>query len=205
MRVSSNSAMTDAQNAVFGAELKRLRKQEKLSATAFGELVGVNAGHIYALEVGKRKPSPELAERIADVFNIKVEDMLVTHDEKVWETRREYGKTIRERRRSKGLTVNVVAGALGVTTTVYKEYEQGLCSITEQQKFVLDTILGLNEEPKVIEKEIIVETPAEIPTDICDVIMEHIKDLQIDAEAQKKIWHYFRKVKLDEEERKLFG
>lgn len=205
MRVSSNSAMTDAQNAVFGAELKRLRKQEKLSATAFGELVGVNAGHIYALEAGKRKPSPELAERIADVFNIKVEDMLVTHDEKVWETRREYGKTIRERRRSKGLTVNVVAGALGVTTAVYKECEQGLCSITEQQKFVLDTILGLNEEPKVIEKEIIVEVPAEIPTVICDVIMEHIKDLQIDAEAQKKIWRYFRKVKLDEEERKLFG
>lgn len=205
MRVSSNSAMTDAQNAIFGAELKRLRKQEKLSATAFGELVGVNAGHIYALEVGKRKPSPELAERIADVFNIKVEDMLVTHDEKVWETRREYGKTIRERRRSKGLTVNVVAGALGVTTAVYKEYELGACSITEQQKFILDTILGLNEEPKVIEKEIIVETPAEIPTVICDVIMEHIKDLQIDAEAQKKIWRYFRKVKLDEEERKLFG
>lgn len=205
MRVSSNSAMTDAQNAIFGAELKRLRKQEKLSATAFGELVGVNAGHIYALEAGKRKPSPELAERIADVFNIKVEDMLVTHDEKVWETRREYGKTIRERRRSKGLTVNVVAGALGVPTAVYKEYEQGLCSITEQQKFALDTILGLNEEPKVIEKEIIVEIPAEIPTVICDVIMEHIKDLQIDAEAQKKIWRYFRKVKLDEEERRLFG
>lgn len=205
MRVSSNSAMTDAQNAIFGAELKRLRKQEKLSATAFGELVGVNAAHIYALETGKRKPSPELAERIADVFNIKVEDMLVTHDEKVWETRREYGKTIRERRRSKGLTVNVVAGALGVTTAVYKEYEQGLCSITEQQKFVLDTILGLNEEPKVIEKEIIVEIPAEIPTVICDVIMEHIKDLQVDAEAQKKIWRYFRKVKLDEEERRLFG
>ena len=205
MRVSSNSAMTDAQNAIFGAELKRLRKQEKLSATAFGELVGVNAGHIYALETGKRKPSPELAERIADVFNIKVEDMLVTHDEKVWETRREYGKTIRERRRSKGLTVNVVAGALGVTTAVYKEYEQGLCSITEQQKFVLNTILGLNEEPKVIEKEIVVEVPAEIPTVICDVIMEHIKDLQIDAEAQKKIWRYFRKVKLDEEEHRLFG
>lgn len=162
MRVSSNSAMTDAQNAIFGAELKRLRKQEKLSATAFGEL--------------ERKPSPELAERIADAFNVKVEDMLVTHDEKVWETRREYGKTIRERRRSKGLTVNVVAGALGVPTAVYKEYEQGLCSITEQQKFALDTILGLNEEPKVIEKEIIVEIPAEIPTVICDVIMEHIKD-----------------------------
>lgn len=205
MRVSSNSAMTDAQNAIFGAELKRLRKQEKLSATAFGELVGVNKGHIYALEAGKRKASPELAERIADAFNVKVEDMLVTHDEKVWETRREYGKTIRERRRSKGLTVNVVAGALGVPTAVYKEYEQGLCSITEQQKFALDTILGLNEEPKVIEKEIIVEIPAEIPTVICDVIMEHIKDLQIDAEAQKKIWRYFRKVKLDEEERKLFG
>lgn len=205
MRVSSNSAITDAQNAIFGAELKRLRKQEKLSATAFAELVGVNAGHIYALEAGKRKPSPELAERIADVFNIRVEDMLVTHDEKVWETRREYGKTIRERRRSKGLTVNVVAGALGVPTAVYKEFEQGLCSITEQQKFVLDTILGLNEEPKVIEKEIIVEMPAEIPTVICDVIMEHIKDLQIDAEAQKKIWRYFRKVKLDEEEHRLFG
>ena len=99
----------------------------------------------------------------------------------------------------------IVAFTLFGDAVMYKEYEQGLCSITEQQKFVLDTILGLNEEPKVIEKEIIVEIPAEIPTVICDVIMEHIKDLQIDAEAQKKIWRYFRKVKLDEEERKLFG
>lgn len=205
MRVSSNATMTDAQSAVFGAELKRLRKKEGLSGAAFGELVGCTASHIYLIEKDAKKASPQLAERIADAFNLKVSDMLTPYDEQVREMRRKYGEAISTRRREKGIAINVIADALGIPLSVYKECEQGLCSIGASQKETLDRLLGINEEPKVVEKEVIVEVPVEIPTEICDIILAHVRDLQVDDEEQKKIWRYFSAVKMSAEERKLFG
>lgn len=205
MRVSSNSKMTDEQAKTFGAELKRLRKEAGLSAKAFGELCDCSYIHIYGIESGKKKPSPELAERIADAFNLTVSDMLKPYEEHVWEVRRKIGATIRDKRREKGLTINTIAGALGVLPYVYEEYEKGLCSITDREMDTLNRLLGINEEPKVEIVKEVVEVPAEIPTQICDIILTHIKDLQINEATQKEVWRYFNKVKLDAEERRLFG
>ena len=205
MRVSSNATMNEEQCAVFGAETRRLRNQEGISAEAFGELVGCNKAHIYAVEKGLKKPSPQLAERIADAFNITVADMLIPHDEQVKAARKKYGMEINARRVEKGLPMSAVAGALGIPLSVYKEYEMGLCSINERHVDMLDRLLGISEEPKVIEKEVVVEVPVEIPTDICDLILMHIKDLQVDEREQKKLWRYFSEVKMSVEERKLFG
>ena len=88
MRVSSNSKMTDAEAKTFGSELKRLREEAGLTGVAFAELIGTSAGHISQLERGTKKPSPELAERIADAFNLKVSDMLISNDTRITETRR---------------------------------------------------------------------------------------------------------------------
>lgn len=203
MRVSSNSVMTDAQGAVFGAELRRLRKKEGLTLAAFGELVGSSATHISALEGGSKKPSPQLAERIADAFGVKVEDMLVSNDDRVWEIRKKYGKTIREHRLKRNLSEVVVANALGVPLAVYKEYEQGLASITDREINLLDRLLGISEKPEVVEK--VVTVPAEIPAEIYDIILKHIKDLQIGEDEQKRVWRYFNEVRMTAEERRLFG
>ena len=199
------ATFTDEQNAAFGAELKRLRKNEGLTQMALGELVGCSNNHIHALEEGKRKPSPELAERIADVFNLKVSDMLTPHDERVKETRRQIGMKLQEARRSKQLSIKTVAGALGILPYVYEEYEKGLASITDREMDTLNILLGINEEPKVEVVEKVVVVPAEIPTQICDLILTHIKDLNVDGATQKEVWRYFNKVKLDAEERRLFG
>lgn len=205
MRVSSNSKMTDEEAKTFGSELKRLREEAGFTGVAFAELVGTSAGHISQMEKGNKKPSPELAERIADAFNVTVSDMLKPYEEHIWEVRRLYGKAIRTHREEKGIPMGTIARALGIPMSVYKEYEQGLCSITDREMDILDKLLGISEEPKVETVKEVVEVPAEIPAQICDLILGHIKDLQVSEDEQKEVWRYFNKVKLDAEERRLFG
>jgi len=205
LRTSSNSVMTDKQAIVFGQELARLRKEHGLTGAALGELAECSAVHISAMETGKKKPSPQLAERIADVFDLKVSDMLTPYDERVREIRQKYGATLREHRRKKGLSPNVIAGALGIPNSVYTEYEQGDCSITDREMDILIKLLDIGKEPEVVVETKTVEPPAEIPTDICALILGHIKDLQIGEDSQKKVWRYFMDTKAAAEERRLFG
>lgn len=44
-----------------------------------------------------------------------------------------------------------------------------------------------------------------MPPDIRDIILNHVTDMQIDVNAQKSIWRYFTDLKIDAEERRLFG
>lgn len=205
MRVSSNSKMTDEEAKTFGAELKRLRKEAGFTGKAFSELMGVSLGYISQIERAVKKPSPQFAERIADAFNLTVSDMLISNDTRIAETRKKIGAKLRDKRREKGLTINTIAGALGVLPYVYEEYEKGLCSITDREMDTLNRLLGINEEPKVEIVKEVVEVPAEIPAEIYDIILKHIKDLQVDEATQRVVWRYFNQVRVDAEERRLFG
>ena len=212
MGKGSPSTFTDEQGRLFGSEARRLRADAGFNLRQFAELIGVTENYYCKIEHGKKCPSPQLADRIANAFDTTAEQMLVAKlpelgvsDDKVWEFRKKYGAALKQHREEKGLPCSVVAGALGIPTAVYKEYEQGLCSITDRQMELLDKLLGIGEKPKVVEKEIIVEVPAEVPTGICDTILTHIKDLQISEDEQKEVWRYFSKIKLDAEERRLFG
>ena len=208
MRVSGNSTMTDAESEVFGAEMRRLRKEAKMTLTEFGKYVGVTPTYISNLELATRKPSPQLAEKIANAFDLKVSDMLVSQSEREQEARVRYGKALSKRRMEKGYSMSLVAGALGIPVAVYKEYEQGLCSIPERNIATLACLLSDDKETKVEEPkpiEVAKEVVSDVPTEICDIILGHITDLRVDKDTQKKVWHYFSKVKLDAEERRLFG
>lgn len=107
--------------------------------------------------------------------------------------------------KKRGLTPKEVAGALGIEPYIYKEYEQGVSSITDREMDTLTRLLDIGKEPKVIEKETIVEVTADIPSEIYDIILGHIKDLQVSEDEQRTVWRYFNKVRMDMEERKLFG
>lgn len=209
MRVSSNSKMTDAQGKVFGAEMRRLRKKAGLTAKEFSDYVGISPNYVHNLECHSNKPSPQLAERIAKAFDVTVEDMLKPHAEMVAEERKAYGKELAKARAEKGYTASLVAGALGIAPAVYREYEQGLCSITERNVATLNTLLGIGEEEKEPEDatpvEVVEDNALDIPAGICDTILAHVTDLKVAKETQKEIWQYFSKVKLDAEARRLFG
>lgn len=204
MREKTNF-LTDEQRKAFASEMKRLREGANMSTTEFSKYLGVSQPYISNIECMNRTPSMPLMEKIAGAFDTTVDAMLAPVDDRVIEFRRKYGAMLKAHREAKGLPCRVIAGALGVPPQVYKEWEQGLCSITDYQKEMLDKLLAIGEKPKVETVEVVVEAPAEIPTGICDIILAHVKDLQISEDEQKEVWRYFSKVRLYAEERKLFG
>lgn len=199
------SKMTAEQSKAFGAEMKRLRKDAGLTISEFAKYLEVSASYVCSLEQARKKPSPTLAEKIAGVFNTTVDSMLAPADSRVDEFRKKYGAALREHREKKGLPCAVVAGALGIPPYVYKEYEQGLCSVTEREIDILNRLLDIGKKPEVVERQVVVEVPADIPTEICDMILGHVKDLQVGMDEQKQVWRYFSRAKLNAEEKKLFS
>lgn len=202
--------MTDEQSKVFGAELRSLRKGAGFSKTEFSKLVGVSQSHENNIELGNKKPSPELAERIAKELNTTVNDMLKPYAQQISEQRVVFGRRLMQARIKKGYPTSLVAGALGIPVAVYKEYEQGLCSITEREIGILHKLLfesNGKEEPEEAENEVeeATEVEEDVPMEICNIILEHITDIKVDKETQKKIWRYFTDMKTNAEERRLFG
>lgn len=55
--------------------IKDLRKKKKLRQEDLAELLDVSRQTIIAIENGKYNPSLELAFAIAEVFNLKIEDI----------------------------------------------------------------------------------------------------------------------------------
>lgn len=204
MRVSSNSMLTNEQVKVFSKELHKLRTEAGLSAKDLAELVGISQMYVYNLENGKRRPSPQLVDRVASAFGIRASDIFNPPRREPSRERVEYGRKLLMGRINKGYTRSMVAGALGIPVSVYVEFERGECSITDRQKELLEKLLDIGEKPAVETRA--KETPvAEDPIDVCNIILEHIKDLKVDSETQKKVWRYFTYMKISEEERKLFG
>lgn len=61
--------------------LEQLRKQKKLSQEEFGKLMGVSRQTIISLEKGKYNPSLELAFKIAEFFQLKIEDVFIYRED----------------------------------------------------------------------------------------------------------------------------
>lgn len=205
------SMLTEEQAKEYAKNLRARRKEAKVTAGELAELVGVSSGYIYEIECGRAKPSPQLASRIEDAFGAK--PRLDKVDENVLEDRKEYGNKLFHARMNKGYKRSLVAGALGIPVDVYVEYERGECSIPDSKKETLEKLLGIGEvveEPPVTKETpvtfgIPVEDTPPVEIDVCDIILDHVKDLKVDVETQKRVWRYFMDMKMREEERRLFG
>ncbi|MGP1511723.1 MAG: helix-turn-helix domain-containing protein [Treponema sp.] len=57
--------------AVFINNLKRYRKENKLSQMTLAEKCGTSASYIGEIEIGKKFPSVEMVQKFADALNIK--------------------------------------------------------------------------------------------------------------------------------------
>lgn len=60
--------------------LKKFRKQKDITQAELAEEVGVSRQTINAIETGKYDPSLELALKIADFFDIEVEEVFQLED-----------------------------------------------------------------------------------------------------------------------------
>ena len=185
---------------MFGERMRELRKEAGFSTKELGELVGLSQSYVCNIECNNKKPSPQVASRIAGAFGIKPSDMLDPTFNETWEERKAYGKKLLAGRLDRGFTRSLVAGALGIPVEIYVEYERGECSITPREKELLGKLLDLNKEVEAKEEPV-----AEDLINVCNIILEHVKDLKVDSDTQKKIWRYFTYMKISAEERKLFG
>ena len=207
--------ITDAQYEVFRKEMKRRRKDAGLSAADFGKYMSVSTSHIYNIENGQRKPPMHFVENVAKKFGVDAREMFMSEDDRIREERIEYGKSLSRRRIAKDIPLASLARAISTEVYIYREIEQGLTSIQDRDKDVLEKILG--SEHQGVDKEDIkadeVPIPPEIssqdnvliPAEIVATIIAHVTELQISKEEQKKIFRFFSELQLKETERKLFG
>ncbi len=56
--------------------LKDLRKRREWTLDHVAELSGTSKGYLSQLETGKRQPSAAMLETLADVFEVKIPDLI---------------------------------------------------------------------------------------------------------------------------------
>ena len=61
------------QPTAFGQWIKRLRAEQDLTQETLSEAIGCASTYLRYIEIGKRRPSREMAERIADVLKVPTE------------------------------------------------------------------------------------------------------------------------------------
>lgn len=61
----------------FGEKLRALREQRHLSRRELAEALGyLSQGHMYDIEIGKRKPTLEFVLKVADYFGVSLDDLV---------------------------------------------------------------------------------------------------------------------------------
>lgn len=74
IRSSMGGAMSE-RGLLLGARIKELRKRAGLSQDQLGEQVGIEAKYLSRIEVGKRQPSLETLENIADSLKVEMKEL----------------------------------------------------------------------------------------------------------------------------------
>lgn len=64
-----------ARKMLLGARIKELRKRAGLSQDQLAEKVGIEAKYLSRIEVGKRYPSLETLEHIADALQVEMKEL----------------------------------------------------------------------------------------------------------------------------------
>jgi transcriptional regulator with XRE-family HTH domain len=64
-----------ARKMLLGARIKELRKRGGLSQDQLAEKVGIEAKYLSRIEVGKRYPSLETLEEIADALEVEMKEL----------------------------------------------------------------------------------------------------------------------------------
>ncbi len=63
-------------NINLGKNLRRIRRLEDITQKTLGELVGVKAAAISSYENNESYPSLEIIVRLAEVFNISLDELI---------------------------------------------------------------------------------------------------------------------------------
>lgn len=199
--------MTKEQYDAFREKLHHLRKANGLTLSALGELVECTAGHISAIERGRKYPSDEMARDIAEVFGLSVSEMCGARDERKvdMEIALKFGKAYFDKRMAKGFKRSEVAGFAGITRECYADFENGKCSLGDSVLEKLDRLYAVEKEIETV--EVIKEVEAECPIslDLVDTMLEHLVEISVSKEEKREMFRKLSEARTKMLERQIFG
>ncbi|MGB9976666.1 helix-turn-helix domain-containing protein [Thermovenabulum sp.] len=125
-----------------GSLIRQLRKNRKLSLKELAEKTGLSVSYLSEIETGKKKPSLEVVQKLADALNVSVEAFFnnageVSNPEKPLSI----GEKIRLFRQSKNLSLEELAELAGISASYLCQIEKGnvlpsLSTLTGLTKFL---------------------------------------------------------------------
>lgn len=60
----------------IGANVQRLRQNRSMSQSELAEAVNIHQTHISKIELGKKTPSMEVAQQLADFFGVSLDELV---------------------------------------------------------------------------------------------------------------------------------
>ena len=228
MAVVTTDIRTKAEKANFVSNMIRLQEENNVASKDLAEMIGVSSNYISKIRCGRTDPTDRIAKSLSELFGVKIDALYVSKEEAdrtAWE---KYGRKLKAARRKRGMSVTDVSKYLGCTNLVYEEMEAGKCSTSDSFKEKLsklffnepvvyhaDTEIRLMEKAKSPASSqkaenqpvILSERPSSegISIEVADVIVRHVKDLNVSTDIQRKVFRELSAYLLRIQEEKLFG
>lgn len=74
--LSGSEVKTVASEGSLGEKIAELRKERRWTQQVFAEKIGVHPNHITRWESNRFRPSSEMLQKIAEVFEVRLDDLL---------------------------------------------------------------------------------------------------------------------------------
>ena len=128
--VRSSAPDNDDQQSAFVLNLNWLIQTSEKTQKTIAEEIGVSPQVLNSWCKGVAFPRMDKLQALADYFNVSKADLI--ENDRVKDN--DFGKLIRARRKEKGLTLEIVADAVGVTKSTVLKWENGLIANVRKDK-----------------------------------------------------------------------
>ncbi len=160
--------------------LRKLREKAGLSQAELGNLVGLKQTTISQYESGAREPNLDLTQKIADVLDVSLDELVRPLPLQVESNEKEdLGQTIANLRKQNNLTQAELGAKLGVIKQTISSWENGVSSPSNETlaniasifDVSVDYLLGLEDarSKKLQVEESKKEDLQKIITDLCQI------------------------------------
>lgn len=159
--------------------LKQLRERAGLSQAELGNLVGLKQTTISQYENRTRQPNLDLTQKIADVLEVSLDELVRPLENRVESNEEDLGYTIANLRKSKNMTQREFAHLLGVSNGAVAMWETNkrqpdldtLRKIAKYYDVSVDYLLGLEDvkSKKLQMGDSDKEDLQKIITDLCQI------------------------------------
>ena len=160
--------MTNEAMKKLGNTVREARKRKNVALHEMGKALGIDTSQLCRIESGERVIETEYIYAFSEYLGIPVEDLVVkelisptpkiekpTSEVKIGEKKEnekmmKIGRTIREARRKKEMTLNEMGRALGISPTHLCRIERGFRILDAEYIYTFSEYLGIPIEDLIV-------------------------------------------------------